>query len=155
MPSQCAVWGRNRLGCTIGSVVCNYSLAGPVAIMWGSQIKVQPQDSAIRLAALCHSIARIRVSHVKWQTGKCEIPDKAQSPKKPWSCGNEESDGVWGLGMLSRQAAETLSASLLFSVCLRMRREVEVFVYLTFLILDLGWSSKPNNAELVDRSLQL
>lgn len=40
--------------------------------------------------------------------------------------------------MLSRQAAATLSASLLFSVCLRMRREVEVFVYLTFLILDLG-----------------
>lgn len=99
------MWGRNRVGGTMGCVACNYrSLAGPVAMMCNSQIKVQPEDSAGRTAALCYLIAGSWVSHVKWQAGKCEIPDKAQSPKKPWSSSNEESDGVWGLGMLSRQA---------------------------------------------------
>lgn len=95
MPSQCMVWGRNRVVGMLGCVVCNHrSLPGPVAIMCNSQIKVQPEDSAGRPAALCYLIAGSWVSHVKWQTGKCEIPDKAQSPKKPWSSSNEESDGV-------------------------------------------------------------
>lgn len=68
----------------MGCVACNYrSLAGPVAMMCNSQIKVQPEDSAGRTAALCYLIAGSWVSHVKWQAGKCEIPDKAQSPKKP------------------------------------------------------------------------
>lgn len=79
-------------------------------MMCNSQIKVQPEDSAGRTAALCYLIAGSWVSHVKWQAGKCEIPDKAQSPKKPWSSSNEESDGVWGLGMLSRQAGRQAAA---------------------------------------------
>lgn len=68
----------------MGCVVCNYhGMPAPVAIMCNSQIKVQPEDSANCPAALCGLIAGSWVSHVKWQTGKCEIPDKAQSPKKP------------------------------------------------------------------------
>ncbi len=115
-------------------------------MMCNSQIKVQPEDSAGPTAALCYLIAGSWVSHVKWQAGKCEIPDKAQSPKKPWSSSNEESDGVWGLGMLSRQAAANGNSFYLslFLVCLyvRKRGEVKVFVYLTFLILDLEGSTK-------------
>lgn len=96
MPGQCMMWGRNRVGGVMGCVACNYrSLAGPVAVMWNSQIKVQPEDSASPAAALCYLIAGSWVSHVKWQAGKCEITDKAQSPKKPWSSSNEESDVVW------------------------------------------------------------
>lgn len=41
------------------------------------------QDPASHAAALCFVIAGSWVSHVKWQAGKCEIPDKAQSLKKP------------------------------------------------------------------------
>lgn len=68
----------------MGYVACNYrSLPGPVAIMCNSQIKVQPEDLAGHTAALCYLIAGSWVRHVKWQAGKCEIPDKAQSPKKP------------------------------------------------------------------------
>lgn len=68
----------------MGCVACNYrSLAGLVAVMCNSQIKVQPEDSVGPAAALCNLIAGSWVSHVKWQAGKCEIPDKAQSPKKP------------------------------------------------------------------------
>lgn len=78
------VWGRNRVGCKMACVVNNYrSLAGPVAVMCNSQIKVQPEDSAGAAAALCYLIAGSWLSHVKWQAGKCEILDKAQSPKKP------------------------------------------------------------------------
>lgn len=68
----------------MGYVACNYrSLPGPVAIMCNSQIKVQPEDLAGHTAALCYLIAGSWVRHVKWQAGKCEIPDKAQSPKNP------------------------------------------------------------------------
>lgn len=142
MPGQCMMWGRNRVGGTMGCVACNYrSLAVPVAVMCNSQIKVQPEDSAGLTAALCFLIAGSWVSHVKWQAGKCEIPDKAQSPKKPWSSSNEESDVVWGLVMLSRQVAANVY-SFCFSLsswcaCLCEKgREVEVFVYLTLLIQD-------------------
>lgn len=55
----------------------------PAAIMCNPQIKVQPEDPASHAAALCFMIAGSWVSHVKWQAGKCEIPDKAQSLKKP------------------------------------------------------------------------
>lgn len=55
--------------------------------------------------------------------------------------------GFGGFGMLSSQAAADGNSSylFLFSVCLyvRKREEVKVFVYLTFLILDLEGSTKP------------
>lgn len=114
MPGQCKMWGRNRVGGMMECVACNYqSLAGPVAVMYNSQIKVQPVYSVGLTAALCYLIAGSWVSHVKWQAGKCEIPDKAQSPKKPWSSGNEESDGVWVWACLAgkQQPAVTLSTS--------------------------------------------
>lgn len=77
-------WGRNRVGGKMACVANNYrSLVRPVAVMCNSQIKVQPEDSAGAAAALCYLIAGNWLSHVKWQSGKCEIPDKAQSPKKP------------------------------------------------------------------------
>lgn len=147
MSGQSMEWGRNRVGGKMACVANNYrSLARPVAVMCNSQIKVQPEDSAGAAAALCYLIAGSWLSHVKWQARKCEIPDKAQSPKKPWSSSNEKSDGVWGLGMLSRQAGANANAFnlFLFLVCLYVRKRggVKVFVYLTFLILDLGGSTK-------------
>lgn len=135
MPGQCKMWGRNRVGGMMECVACNYrSLAGPVAVMCNSQIKVQPVDSVGLTAALCYLIAGSWVSHVKWQAGKCEIPDKAQSPKNPWSSGNEESDGVWGLGMLSRQGAASSnsfyrSPFLLCSICERESRGEGVCIF--------------------------
>lgn len=84
MSGQSIEWGRNRVGGKMACVANNYrSLARPVAVMCNSQIKVQPEDSAGAAAALCYLIAGNWLSHVKWQSGKCEIPDKAQSPKKP------------------------------------------------------------------------
>lgn len=84
MLGHCVILGRNRVGSTRGCVAYNYrSLAGPVVVMGSSQIKVQPEDLAGPFAALCCLIAGSWVSHVKWQAGKCEISDKAQSPKKP------------------------------------------------------------------------
>lgn len=59
---------RNRFGGGRQCVACNYrSLAGPVAVMCNSQIKVQPEDLAGHTAALCYLIAGSWVSHVKWQ----------------------------------------------------------------------------------------
>lgn len=62
---------------------------------------------------------------------------------------------VWAC-LAGRQAGNSFYLCL-FLVCLyvRMRGEVEVFVYLTFLILDLERPTKLNNAELVGRSAQL
>lgn len=127
------VWCTSRCG-GIGYayVANNYQIfQEPVAITGNSQIKVLPEDPASQAAALL--IAGSWVSHVKWRAGKCEIPDKVQSLKKPWSCSNEESDEVWVWACLAerRQPALSASHSSGVPVCETGGGEVEVFVYLT------------------------
>lgn len=116
----------------IAYVANNYQIfQEPLAITGNSQIKVPPEDPDSHAAALL--IAGSWVSHVKWRAGKCEIPDKAQSLKKPWSCSNEESDEVWVWACLAERWQQALSASHSSGVpgCGTGGGEVEVFVYLT------------------------
>lgn len=124
---QC-VW-RYRMA----SVANNYQISRePVAVTGNSWIKVPPEDPACHAAAAL-LIADSWVSHVKWRAGKCEIPDKVQSLKKPWSCSNEGSDEVWVWACLAERWQPALSASHSsgLSICGTGGGEVEVFVYLT------------------------
>lgn len=136
----------------IGSVLCNYSLVRPGG------------NNSEALESRCSPETGCPLPLGCWQPGEpCQVAGwgNVKAQIKPRALKSHEtavmrkvtgSGGVWTC--LAGRRLSPLS-TLLSSSCLRMRRLLEVFVYLTFLILDLGSSSELNNAQVAERSPQL